>query len=388
LLGIAFALGALLALQRRHSWAATLLGLLSALSSPVAAVFLGIAVVAWAGRERARWRVAAIVLVATALPLVAVSLAFPTSGSFPFESWALVWNLVVCSAVWGALPPNERVLRRAAVVYAIANIGVYAVPNALGGNVGRLGQYAAGPILACVLLPARRRRLLLAAMPLLFWQWFPAADAIAVAAHDPSTHAAFYTPLLDALQQQSAYPVRVEIPLTKNRWESAYVADTQSLARGWETQFDLSLNPIFYNGTLNATAYEQWLADRGVSYVALPSAPLDDSSLPEAQLLRSGLPYLTPVWHNENWQLWRVIDSPGLVSGPATLEALGADSFTLEVSAPGDVLVRIRASSHWSVPAPGCAGTTPAGWIRLHDLPLGQTRISQRLVGTPCPDDG
>ena len=227
----------------------------------------------------------------------------------------MVWNLLVCSVVWVALPANERVLRRAAVLYAVTNIAVYLIPNALGGNVGRLGQYSAGPVLACVLLPARRGRLVLAAIPLLFWQWFPAADAIAVAAHDPSTHPAFFKPLLDVLAQQAGPPLRVEIPITKNRWEAAYVADKESLARGWETQYDLSLNRIFYDGTLDPTTYQQWLADRGVSYVALPAAPLDDSSLPEAKLLRNGLPYLSAGLAKSELAAVACRWQPGLVSG-------------------------------------------------------------------------
>lgn len=123
--------------------------------------------------------------------LIAVSVAFPSAGSFPFERWALIWNLVVCTVVLLALPTKERVLRRGAALYGVASMAVYAVPNALGGNVTRLGQYAAGPILACVLWPVGRHRLVVAAFPLLFWQWFPAAQAVAVAAGDPSTHAAF-----------------------------------------------------------------------------------------------------------------------------------------------------------------------------------------------------
>ena len=86
----------------------------------------------------------------------------------------------------------------AALLRAVA-IGSYVVPTALGGNVSRLGQYVAGPLLACALLP--RRRLLLAALaiPLLIWQWFPAVDGIAFAHTDPSTRASYYTPLLTYL---------------------------------------------------------------------------------------------------------------------------------------------------------------------------------------------
>jgi hypothetical protein len=103
-------------------------------------------------------------------------------------------------------------------------------------------------------------------------------------------------------------------------------------------------------------------------------------------LLRTRPSSLAPVWQSQNWQLWRVVGSSGLVSGPAKLEQVAADSFTLDVYATGDVVVRIRASSHWSVPVPGCAARTATGWIRLQNLPVGRVRVSQRLIGTPCPD--
>jgi hypothetical protein len=383
--GVAFALAALLAVQRGRRWAAAGLSLLCALASPVSAVFLAIGLVAWGSVHRSRWLTAGAVLSATAIPMLVVAVVFPSGGVFPFETWALLWNLTACAVVLVALPRDEVVLRRATMLYALANLAVYAVPNPLGGNISRLAQYTAGPILACVLPASRRRRLAIVALPLIFWQWFPAVDGIALARSDPSTHAEFYAPLLKVLDQPAAAPARVEVVMTRRHWESAYAADGRSLARGWETQLDLRLNPVFYDGTLTADTYERWLSDQGVRYVALPAAPLDDSAVAEAALLSSGLPYLTPIWHNADWQLWRFDGSPGLVTGPATLTALGPDSLTLNVTAPGDVLVRVRSSAHWAVPEPGCAAADPSGWTVLRGLPIGPARVTQALRGTPCP---
>jgi hypothetical protein len=324
------------------------------------------------------------VLVATAAPVAIVGLLFPTPGVFPFELWSLAWTLLVCAVVVMVLPREQVVLRRAAALYGLACVAVCAVANPLGGNITRLGQYGAAPILACVLWPARRRLLMAVALPLLFWQWYPAVDGIALAGRDPSTSQSYYTPLLDFLRSQPGGPSRVEIPMTEHHWESAYVGDTQSLARGWERQLDMSFNSIFYDGSLDTASYQRWLANMGVRYVALPRAPLDDFAKVEAQLLDGGLPYLSLIWQNADWRVWRYDDSPGLVSGPATLTQITPDSFTVELSSTGDVVVRVRASTHWAVPAPGCVSSDADGWTVLRGLPAGTTRVTQAFLGSTC----
>lgn len=384
IVGVTFGLGALVGLQRGRAWGAGLSAALCSLASPVAGVLLAIATLAWGSRTRSRWPVAFAVLVATAAPAAVVGVLFPTSGVFPFELWSLGWTLLVCAVVAMVLPREQVVLRRAALLYALACVAVYAVANPLGGNITRLGQYGAAPILACVLWPARRQLLIVLALPLLFWQWYPAVDGIALAGRDASTSQSFYTPLLDFLHSQPGGPSRVEIPVTQHHWESAYVGETQSLARGWERQLDMSFNKIFYDGTLNANTYEQWLADMGARYVALPRAPLDDSAVAEAQLLDGGLPYLSLVWQTGDWRVWRYDASPGLIAGAATLVQIAPDSFTVQVTSPGDVLVRMRASTHWSVPAPGCVTADPNGWTVLRDLPVATTQVTQALRGSPC----
>ncbi|MDQ1503396.1 MAG: hypothetical protein QOD57_1123 [Actinomycetota bacterium] len=384
-LGVMFGLGALLGLQRRRPWPASASALLCSLASPVAGVFLIVATVAWGSRRRARWSVMASVLAATVAPLALVAVLFPTGGVFPFEGKLLAETLLACLAVVVVLPRKQAVLRWATMLYALACVVDFVVANPLGGNITRLAQYGAGPILACVLWPARRRLLVAVAVPLLVWQWYPAFDGIALAGRDESTSVSYYAPLLAFLRSQPGGPSRIEIPVTDHHWESVYVGDTQSLARGWERQLDMSFNPLFYDGTLNATSYQQWLSSLGVRYVALARAPLDSSAVAEAQLLDGGLPYLVPVWRSNDWQVWRYDASPGLISGPATLVQIAPDSFTVNVSGPGDVVVRVRASAHWAVPAPGCAAADPDGWTLLRHLPVGSTRVTQALGADPCP---
>jgi hypothetical protein len=159
------------------------------------------------------------------------------------------------------------------------------------------------------------------------------------------------------------------------------------LARGWERQLDIAYNPIFYKEPLTAGTYRMWLHANGVEYVALPDARLDDSSLGERALILSGLPYLHEVWRDAHWRVWKVDGFGGLVDGPASLVSMSPDRVTLNVTGADDLVLRVRATRHWSVKPRGCAAATDDGWTRLRDLPQGTVTLTQSLSGTPCPDD-
>ncbi|MDQ1475570.1 MAG: hypothetical protein QOE62_799 [Actinomycetota bacterium] len=382
--GVAFALGAIYALQRRRTVFAIAAALLSSLASPLAGCFLAIVAVAWAIGQRTQRTQALLVAGAALLPIATVTLLFPTAGAEPYELWALIWDLCLCGIVAIALW-RYPAARWGAACFAVVAIGAFVVPTALGGNVSRLGQYVAGPLLACALLP--RRRLLLAALaiPLLVWQWVPAVDGIAFARTDPSTRQAYYQPLLGYLGTQSGLPGRVEIPSTFRHWEAAYAAPQIALARGWERQLDIAYNPIFYKAPLTPNSYHSWLHANGVKFVALPDAQLDDSSLRERALLTSGLPYLNEVWHDAHWRVWRVTDFGGLTDGPATLQSMSPDRVVLSVTGTDNVVLRVRATSHWSVEPQGCATSTDDGWTLLRNLAPGTVTLTQSLAGTPCP---
>jgi hypothetical protein len=381
-LGVAFALGAILAVQRRHTLIGVACALLCPLASPVAALFLAIALGGWfLARPASSWR-PAVVAAAALAPLAAMALVFPSEGVFPFEPWWLAWDLGVCAVVV-LLGRDQPVLRWVAVLYAAATIVVFVWPSPIGENINRFGQYAAGPVLACLLWPRRRLLLGLLAAPLLFWQWFPAVDGVAFAHRDPSTSASYYQPVLSVLERAGGPIGRVEIPPTLRHWEAVNVAIHVPLARGWERQLDIAYNPIFYGDDLDAASYHTWLIDNGVRFVALPDAELEASD--EKRLLETGLPYLTPVATLEHWRVWEVVGFTGLVAGPARLDEMAVDSLRLTVLEPGSVTVRVRASSHWAVDGPGCATDDGSGWLRLDGLLPGSLRVTQAVSGTPCP---
>jgi len=383
--GVALALGAIYALQHRRAVVAVGLAVLCSLASPLAGCFLAIVAVAWAASQRAQ-RIPALALVVAALvPIATVTLLFPTAGSEPYEPWAFVWDLCLCLIVAIALR-KYAVARWGVACLAFVATCSFLVPTALGGNVSRLGQYVAGPLLACVLLPRRRLVLAVIAIPLLVWQWVPAVDGIAFAHTDPSTRSSYYEPLLAYLGTQSGTIGRVEIPSTYRHWEAAYAAPKVLLARGWERQLDIAYNPLFYSSPLTPATYRTWLHANGVKYIALPDARLDDSSIGERTLIESGLPYLHEVWHDAHWRVWSVDGFDGLVDGPATLQTMSPDRVTLAVTGPGDLVVRVRATSHWAVHPGGCADSTDDGWTVLRNLPQGKVTLTQSFAGTPCPD--
>ena len=386
-LGVTFALASVYALSRRHPFIAIGAALLAGLASPVAGLFLAIACAAW-GCTQPRVRLAAwIAMAAAVVPVLVIAIMFPSPGAQPYEWWALGCDLAVCVAALVVVPQRYAVLRWAAAIYAVVLVATKLIETPLGGNVSRLNQYAAGPLLACVLWEYRRSLVILLAIPFIFWQWFPTTDAILRAPSDPSTHRAYYQPLLNYLSANELGFGRVEIPVTYRHWEAAYVAPEIPLARGWERQLDYAYAEKFYDGTLTLASYRNWLRSNGVAYVALPDTRLDASSHIEADIIRSGPSYLEHVWTGPHWQVWRFTDYAGLVDGPAEMAELNADSFVLDVRAPGTVTVRVHYSPRWAVDGGGCTVETPDGWTRIENLRPGSVTVSQALRGTRCDGD-
>ena len=99
----------------------------------------------------------------------------------------------------------------------------------------------------------------------------------------------------------------------------------------------MAYNALFYNpGRLPPGAYRSWLLANGVSFVALATAPLDYAATTEAALLRSGAARgLHPVWRSAHWELWSVVGSPGLTSGPARFLSLTPQSAAYPDLGPG-----------------------------------------------------
>jgi hypothetical protein len=299
--------------------------------------------------------------IALALTLIP-NLAFPESGQFPFAFSSYIAIPLWCGSalyVTRGLGVQERQLRWVIGAYLLASTLIWLVPNPVGGNAVRLGALFGGPVLAAVVL-ARRPRvspwfLALFMAGGLYWQVNASVSQIARSVGDPSTSRSYFQPAARWLREHGGDGIRVEVPPTENHWESAYLASQFELARGWLRQLDTTRDDIFYgdDGMLTAAAYRHWLRQNAISYVALPDAPLDYSSVAERKLILSKPSYLEPRWSSAHWRIYAVRDPEPLVDpmGAAAAHVLwvGRQSFGLDVSRPGEFLVRVNFTPYWSI---------------------------------------
>jgi hypothetical protein len=374
-LGLAIGLGALLLARRRRLWLALVLSVLTALASPVAGAFLGLAFLAWAlaGPRRA-WPLG--LTVAALAPVALLTLVFPEGGTQPFVASAFFPEIVGVLAILALIEPQRRLLRVGLALYALALVGSYVVPSAVGGNVDRLGALTAGPVAALALACAsrgRRRALLVLAPFLLYWQVnAPIAD-FASTVSNPSLDASFYAPLIGELHTlgvgYGARPARIEVVATADHWEARFVAPVVMLARGWERQLDVYRNGLFYESptALTPAGYRAWLSRNAISYVALPDAPLDYSARAEARLLTAARPgYLREVWRSAHWRVFAVLGASPLAQAPAVLESASSDSLTVYAPRPGSYTLRVHFTPYWKLAGgSGCVSRAPGDWTQL-----------------------
>jgi hypothetical protein len=403
-LGVSFALGAALALDRRHVFVAVVLAALCAAASPVAGVLLGLAGVTHA--LHARSPRSALVLAAPAALIVApLAALFPEGGFEPYPFLSFAATVLVVLVFLLALPPSQSLLRLGGFVYLLACLLCLLIRTPMGSNVERYAVLLAGPLLLCALLAGRDResspahpsarlsvrrpfrssararvRIAVGSAPataialcaIAVWVvWGPVRETLAVAGN-ASTQASYYAPVKRFLAGL-AVPVRVEVPLTRSHWEAALLAPSVSLARGWEKQLDDRYDRVLLTPHLTAAGYDRWLHEQAIAYVALPDTPLDPSSVREGRLIRRGLPYLRAVFASAHWRIYAVRAPTPLAAGPGALTALGHDSFALRASARGSFLVRVHYTPYFTLTrGAGCVRQAPGGW----------TSVAARAPGT------
>ncbi|WP_436790309.1 hypothetical protein [Yinghuangia sp. YIM S10712] len=377
-LGIAAALLAFLAARHNRPLLTASAALLSGLASPLAGAFLLMAVLAWVPAERV-W--ATRISFAPAAAGLVPALVFPQSGDFGFPLWRLGAILGFAAIGLILLPDTHRTARRFLWLYAVSGTVLYLIPSAVGGNVARLGEVMAGPLAAVVLLSLGRRRLVaLLAVPLLAWQLSSASIAVA---HDFADSAAdnddYYAGMLDFLTTHNQPVGRVEIPFTRGHWESVYVAEHMPLARGWERQLDRGRNQALYDPDMTPEEYRAWLLKTGVRYVALPDVPLDPSAYREAEILRAGAEGLRPVWSDEHWRIWEVVDATPLLDGPGRLTELTPSSFTFTADQPGTFTMRIHYTAWFTTERSGVElSAGPDHWTRITVTAPGPVTVSAK----------
>jgi hypothetical protein len=388
ILGVAAALLAMLAVRNHRSIVAGVLAGVCSLFSPLAGLFLVLVAIAW-GPE-IRWRRAGPLFLAALGSAVSVVVG-GGSGQFPTVRTSII-TVSVC-VVLGTLfiSRDLRTLRRFMLVYGAAAAVLFTVPNPVGGNLTRLGQLIAFPLVLWLLARKGLRQWsskfvnVVVVIGLLAmagaWQVTPVVSAVARADGDPSRSAQFYSGLLSFLQTQNRAGGRLEIPFTREHWESVYVAQKFPIARGWERQLDLHYNAVLYH-PLNAQQYRSWLAAAGVDLVALPRAPLDYGGIAERALLQRPPSYLEPVYSDRYWSVYRVVDASPLVVGDAAdLVRLNSSSVTVNFTRPGTEVIRLHGSKLWRTGAANvCLSTTPDGWLQVRAFQPGVVTIRAQVT--------
>lgn len=411
-LGVCLGLAALVALTTsRRAWLAPALALLAAATSPVAALFLGLAGAAllFSGRVRPGLLIA----LPAAVPLALTGL-FLGDGGWMNISRTDTLRAVVASLLVAALVPR-RPVRIGALLSAVGVLAASLIHTPVGLNATRLSvmftlpllaAYAALPRLSAspashppasaasstragaalastepqAITPSRAARFrsrplprwaVLVILVAAFWWQPPVVIGDVRDIGNPTADAAFFRPLLDRIGQVRLTG-RVEIPSTRDYWEAAHMGDVP-LARGWLRQADIDRNPLFFTkipgarGTgvaLTPDSYRAWLDELAVQFVAVPDTELTWSGRPEAELVTAGLPYLTKIWSGAHWQLYAVTDPRPIVAAPASLVSQNAASLSFDAPAAGEVPLRLR-WNRWLTVDNGARLVRQGDWIAV-----------------------
>jgi hypothetical protein len=383
MLGSAFALLALYALQHRGRWRFFCFATLTLASSPVAFLLLVIVLVGIAlGRRQERSTLVTTAATIGVIGLIEVVLwrMFPDHGRYPFSPEELAAACAFClygaALTWNV--PSARILRWFFVAYLAACVAIFVIPSPVGENIARL-RFAAVPIsiLALSLRGWRPRLACVAALGLaLSWNVTPLVASYRHGADDPASHAAYWAPAIAYLDSHMTASYRVEAVDTVGHWPAAYLARAGiPLARGWFRQDDFPRNSVLY-GHLSARAYLAWLHALGVRYVVLSSAKPDYSARDEARLVASGRAGLRVVFRSPTMRIFAVPSPEPLLHGNGSAAVLKLDEthVLFRVGRPGSYRLAMSYSPYWRA-STGCLEPTADGMIRLHVPRAGLVRL-------------
>jgi len=325
------------------------LGLLATLASPVAGLFLMVlaAGLLLTGRRRAG------ICLATGPPLVVgmTSLLFPFSGVQPISLTAIVLPAITSViAVLLCAPREWKLVRISAGVYLAGIALTWLIPSPVGSNVERLSLLFGGMILLSAVARAHGR-VRIAVLSLAFivtasWQVVKPVDDV-IHTEPAAASARHARGLIAEMYTLGADGSRIEVVPLRSHWEAAGLSRHFILARGWNRQVDAERHALFYEeGALTAGSYRDWLRKWAVHYVVLPKQETDWSAHGEAAVVEAGQPYLTEVWNDEHWRLFRVSQPTPLIDRPAKLEHISSGEMVVDMPAAGTALVRI-AWSPW-----------------------------------------
>lgn len=407
LLGLALALGSLVALAGGRTPLALVGVLATAAAHPLALAFLLVVLLAVAVSSPGWWRRRANLGLAVGAASIAGIQALLLRGfasadaHYPFDPKDALAIAGFCAAglllTWGL--PDQRPLRGLFVGYAALGALAFAVSSPLGGNAVRLLLLMGAPLLLLPLAARGFRPRAIAAVVLvgvLVWQALPAAAGWRTASASRAQHEDFWYPVIAFLEQNADPGHRVQVVATADNWEAFYLAKRGvPLARGWFRQDDFPANEVLYD-RLSPLGYRSWLRRTGVRYVLLPRDPLDYSARNEAALLRSGTSGLRQVVRVGGWTVYELPNATPIATPAGHIEVLRltSNSVTLRADRPGVYRLRLRYTPYWRVErGTACAAPRKPWGTELRVQRAGLVRLSfdvelGTFVGAVLGSDG
>ncbi len=354
-----FGVAALLAF-RQHKMVLTAAAMLvSVVASPTVAAFiaLGMAGVFLSVPERRKQ--ATFVIAVTGTAMLVVAIIFSSPGPEPFGHSLRVQ--LICSLLLAQLARPAIWVRTTLWLTVLAVIAVSSVDNAMGSNLARIVWFCL-PVAVVATSKFNSFLALLIVTPLLAGGWnmtyIDLRNAI-----KPVSSTAYYTPLTAELDKLPDLTSR-RLEVVDHGAHAAYDAllDHATLARGWETQEDIALNSQLLTRRLNPITYKTWLDNNAVGYVALPAATV--AHYGEYDLVDLSTPdYLSLIWSNDDWRLYRVAASKPIVAPPAQIVRTSQSEMVIDVPCACTINVRVHFSKYLNAiaPAGGSAQVTDDG---------------------------
>jgi hypothetical protein len=387
-LGMMTLLGTLRSLQLGLTWVAVGCVALTLGFSPLAFLFLCIALLAIAlVRFRIDRQVVTIglaIAVVGALQAIAVA-AVARDATYPFfRGWELV-AVIAAGLVGTALSlasGRARVLAAFFALWLLAALLAFAIPTPVGENITRLRGYLL-PLMALAVILAGFRPRWLAAVALVgatAYTLVPYVGSAPYRTDGRPTNAAFWAPAIAFLRAHESQDFRVEVVPTGDHWEAYWLPhEGFPIARGWYRQLDYAEGELFYEPTLESTEYLAWLRSMAVRYVLLPNTQIGRAGEQrEADLLLSGRSGLRLVYSTSNWKIWEVPDATPMLTGPGQtrITRYGHDEIDGVVSAAGDYELSVRFTNYWRVLAGSvCQAEGADGMTMLRALQPGPFRL-------------
>ena len=391
--GVAMLMVTLWALQRGRRWLAVPATLATLGFSPLAFLFLALALLAIALRGRRIDRTTLIVGTAAGLAGLAqltLLVVLPTPALvFPYGVWRMLAGLVVAGlGVWLSLRGRAGwPLASLFLVWAAAGAAFEVVPSPVGRNILRASVFVFPLMLVAASRAGWRPRWLAVAacVVALASNVVPYTAMIPDRASSVGSTLAFWQPVIRFLDRHQRPGFRVEVVETANHWENYFLPEAGfPLARGWYVQLDLADNRALYAPGLTAARYDAWLRERAVRYVVFPHLPGEKAyGGEEAALLASGRSGLHRVWSAGRASIYELPHATAVLSGAAAaVTVFGPREIAGHIAHPGVYLLRVAFNPYWTVKRGSlCLSPGGARYTLLHVRRAGRFEI--RAIETP-----